>query len=271
MFDDEKNPSSAPSNLPFAPDSRSGTPAPSAPAAPSTPNALSAGLLRRKDADAETATPAASAAPAAEGGVPGAPPAQPTMAAMAYATKEPVLGKILATVLTIVLVGGLGFGGWYGYTKILKPLLNKTPGTAPTTTVVSTDTAVPTPQSTSSAVTPLPTTSIRNDINNETILFGEQTDTDADNLSDRREREIGTDEYVADTDQDELADGDEVLIWGTDPRNPDTDGDGHRDGHEILHGYSPLGSGRLLAPPATQPTTSAPMSAPEPTTPVPSL
>lgn len=43
-----------------------------------------------------------------------------------------------------------------------------------------------------------------------------------------------------DTDMDGLSDGDELLIWGTDPSNPDTDQDGLTDGEEVALGSQPL-------------------------------
>ena len=58
-------------------------------------------------------------------------------------------------------------------------------------------------------------------------------DSDGDGLSDSKEIEIGTDPYNADTDGDNLTDGEEVLEYKTDPLNPDTDGDGLSDGLEV--------------------------------------
>lgn len=78
------------------------------------------------------------------------------------------------------------------------------------------------------------------------VLFGGQIDTDGDGIDDSIEQTIGTDPQVADTDKDELSDGDEILIWKTNPLNPDTDGDGYLDGVEVRSGYSPLGSGKLF-------------------------
>ena len=61
-----------------------------------------------------------------------------------------------------------------------------------------------------------------------------QEDTDGDGLINAREIEIGTDPTKADTDGDELSDGNEVNQFGTDPLKPDTDGDGLSDGEEAL-------------------------------------
>ncbi len=57
-------------------------------------------------------------------------------------------------------------------------------------------------------------------------------DSDHDGVSDKAERERGTNPCLADTDSDSLLDGDELNV-GTDPRNADTDGDGLRDGDEV--------------------------------------
>lgn len=69
-------------------------------------------------------------------------------------------------------------------------------------------------------------------------------DTDKDGLTDIRERELGTDPKLADTDGDGVNDGDEVSTFGTNPMNPDTDGDGYTDGVEMKNGYNPRGSGK---------------------------
>jgi len=58
-------------------------------------------------------------------------------------------------------------------------------------------------------------------------------DTDHDGLSDKREKEIGTDPKIADTDGDALTDGDEVNKYRTDPLKPDTDSDALTDGNEV--------------------------------------
>ena len=47
-------------------------------------------------------------------------------------------------------------------------------------------------------------------------------------------------ESVGDYDWDGLSDGDEILIYGTDPLIPDSDYDGLKDGVEINNGFDPL-------------------------------
>ncbi|MCX6138848.1 MAG: OmpA family protein [Ignavibacteriales bacterium] len=69
------------------------------------------------------------------------------------------------------------------------------------------------------------------------VFAGESEDADNDNdgLSNRIERQIGTDPNMSDTDGDGLSDGAEFLVYHTDPLNPDTDGDGLTDGDEVLN------------------------------------
>lgn len=75
----------------------------------------------------------------------------------------------------------------------------------------------------------------------EIVAVGASADTDADGLSDEREREIETDPFDPDTDNDELSDGEEVLTYETDPLNPDSDWDMLEDGAEVLkHETDPL-------------------------------
>jgi hypothetical protein len=71
-------------------------------------------------------------------------------------------------------------------------------------------------------------------------------DSDGDGLSDEDEEIRGTNPQSADTDSDNLSDGEEVNVYGTDPTNPDTDGDSYLDGDEVKAGYNPNGEGRLL-------------------------
>jgi hypothetical protein len=59
-------------------------------------------------------------------------------------------------------------------------------------------------------------------------------DSDADNYLDAAELEVGLDPSDPDSDDDGVADGDEVNIYGTDPFNGDSDGDGASDGEELF-------------------------------------
>ncbi len=74
------------------------------------------------------------------------------------------------------------------------------------------------------------------------ILFqtGTGPDPDEDGLADGAEVNVyGTDPDIADTDGDGLSDGDEVNVHGTDPLLADTDGDGFNDGVEVAAGTDP--------------------------------
>lgn len=66
------------------------------------------------------------------------------------------------------------------------------------------------------------------------------SDTDADGLSDKRERELGTNLRAADTDGDGLSDRREVVELGTAPLRRDTDDDGLTDDCELLNEMGPL-------------------------------
>lgn len=75
-------------------------------------------------------------------------------------------------------------------------------------------------------------------------------DTDSDGLTDDMEVSYGTDPLKADSDNDNLMDGEEVQTYQTDPLNFDTDGDGFSDGQEVKNGYNPKGSGKLFEIPS---------------------
>ncbi|MCZ7670130.1 MAG: hypothetical protein M5U34_24625 [Chloroflexi bacterium] len=49
----------------------------------------------------------------------------------------------------------------------------------------------------------------------------------------------GTNPLNRDTDRDALIDGDEVKIWGTNPLLWDTSGDGISDGEAVARGLNP--------------------------------
>lgn len=59
------------------------------------------------------------------------------------------------------------------------------------------------------------------------------SDPDGDGLTNKEEKELGTDPRVADSDGDRLNDGTEVRTYKTSPLNADSDGDGIGDGDEV--------------------------------------
>ncbi len=210
-------------------------------------DALSAGVLKRKAPDAPSGVTQSNQSASFSYGAsqPGA--NQP----LGYPAKEPVIGRIILFVLTGLVIVGLAIGGWWVYSRFFK----KAPATTPTQTEQTTP-APTTPEPTTPVVTtPAPTeatSGISNEIKNDTVLFGESVDTDRDSLPDTQEQQLGTSASIADTDKDGLSDGEEVLVWKTNPLNPDTDGDGYVDGDEVRNGYNPLGPGKLTQPsPAT--------------------
>lgn len=255
MFDDQNNGPTPPVNLPTEPEDmfsgveRNGN----AGEVSEIPDALSSGLLKKK-------TPTAAIPPSLL-------PVNEERDAGNYKMSGPILGKIILGVVVVLLLGGLAYGSWWFFygRKInvveVKNLIDNTQSNNQTDTV-------------SPVETTQPTTSLPSQMNNDQILFGEGVDLDRDGLDDVREKEIGTNPQIADTDGDGLndgdevtvyktsplntdtdgdglSDGDEVLIWKTDPLNPDSDGDGYPDGTEVKNGYSPLGPGKLFSPAST--------------------
>lgn len=269
MFD-ENQPNQGgmpPANLPTEPvDMFAGVD--DAPSPKSLPDALSAGLLKPKSAAdaASTATRAPFVSSPAAGPVAGM--------SVAYKIKEPILGKIILGLTAVVVLAALAYGGYWAYTRwgvegtdveSSGGELTDIPIAAPAVTedetsldaILAKDKVVSATSTTSTlgAADTADLSQVPVDMNNDKILFGEPVDGDKDGLDDIRERELGTNENRADTDGDGLSDGDEVLVFKTDPLNPDTDGDTYPDGKEISFGYNPLGPGKL---PAGISTTTAP-------------
>ncbi|MFC7141493.1 hypothetical protein ACFQMA_16850 [Halosimplex aquaticum] len=89
-------------------------------------------------------------------------------------------------------------------------------------------------------------------------------DSDGDGLADAREREVGTDPTLPDSDDDGLTDESEVDQFDTDPLRLDTDGDSVNDSEEVTtHGTDPavndsdgdgLADGREVTSLRTEPT-----------------
>lgn len=175
-----------------------------------------------------------------------------------YQVKEPTLTRGIITVLVIVVIlGVLGGGGWWIYNSFIKtstpvqeqvqaPLVDMETPPAEEPVVVPVEPAAeePVPADTNPA-------DIAQDVVDDQVLFGEPIDKDGDGLDDTKEAELGTDPNNWDTDGDLLGDGDEVLVWKTDPLKPDTDGDGYKDGAEVKSGYNPNGPGKIFTVPTS--------------------
>lgn len=79
-----------------------------------------------------------------------------------------------------------------------------------------------------------------NDLQSETVEYGEKDDIDEDGLTNKQETEYMTNILKSDTDEDGLSDYEEVVTYHTDPLKNDTDGDGILDINEIRLGLDPL-------------------------------
>lgn len=71
-------------------------------------------------------------------------------------------------------------------------------------------------------------------------------DYDEDGLTNIEEYQIGTNPILKDSDLDDLLDGKEENIYGTNPINEDTDSDGANDGDEVRLGTDPLTANRTF-------------------------
>ncbi len=74
---------------------------------------------------------------------------------------------------------------------------------------------------------------------NDNDITDDMEDPDSDGLDNYEEMINLTSPTVADTDKDDLSDGDEINVYKTDPLNPDTDGDGVLDGDEVAFKLDP--------------------------------
>jgi hypothetical protein len=253
MFDDipTKN-INPPDNLPTEPEDMFAEVEGEATPANEAPSALDAGILHKK--------------------VPGAGSRVQTvprdMNNVDYHVSEPVLGKIIMTIIILVIAGAVGYGAWRIYDFVqngsssteTKDTKNNEANTS--ADLGETEETTENQNEESDELTAAPageTTASSTEITSsteETAREEEWIDTDKDGLTDSREEELGLSAFNADTDNDDLSDGDEVLIWKTDPLNPDTDGDKYLDGEEVHNGYSPLGPGKLFGTDSTTNTAS---------------
>lgn len=220
--------------------------------APVPSSALGAGILKPKQSEAPRTVDY------------GVPPAQPAgQAPEMYKIKEPALTRgLIMIVIVLVVVAILGGGGWWIYSSFIKQDNNLDIGIVPTeyvspiinvgSAVIAPDENQPLDGGSETAAVPaedMTAAETASDVIDDKILFGEPVDKDGDSLDDSKEKEIGTDPANWDTDNDELSDGDEVLIWQTDPLNPDSDNDSYLDGAEVKSGYNPKGQGKIFEVP----------------------
>lgn len=165
-----------------------------------------------------------------------------------YAVRGPILGKVFMVIIILAIAGGAGYGSWRLYSYLNSGDSVIVP--AGDNTAPATETQTPTAQTPEVSNTGTPIDTIVTPATTSTeageVLPGEPIDTDKDGLDDVREEELGTNMTNSDTDDDGLTDGDEFIIWKTDPKNPDTDGDSYLDGDEVKNGYNPLGPGKLF-------------------------
>lgn len=219
----------------------------SEPTVQSPASALGAGILRPKQLEAP---------PAVDYGA-GSTASQPPDV---YKIKEPALTRGLITiVIVLVVVAILGGGGWWIYSSFIKTDSSLNLGAEVEAPLIETEEAVVAPSEEEPLITvgggettieESAATSAAVDVIDDQILFGEPVDKDGDSLDDLKEKELGTDPANWDTDNDELGDGDEILIWQTDPLNPDSDGDSYLDGAEVKNGYNPKGAGKIFEVPS---------------------
>lgn len=153
-------------------------------------------------------TPPTPAAPKSGAQLPTKLPTKPTKEKKPINTK-----KIVKIAIIVIVILVIGFAIFYGVNTLTS---QKTSDAVPAT-------------GTETGVTP-PT---------EQESPPETLDSDGDGLSDARERELRTNRYSPDSDNDGLFDKEEVDVYKTNPLQSDTDGDGILDGDEVRQGTDP--------------------------------
>lgn len=172
--------------------------------------------------------------------------------------RSPLLWPAVAAVVVLLLVGGF---------FLLRPLLNDDDNGATTLTETTTGEATPDAggmaTQTAVAVAQEELASAQAQATSLALTAAVEGDLDADGLTNDQEGPLGSDPSDADSDDDGLKDGDEVLIYATNVRNrdsdgdllidfdeintyktnpngSDSDGDGASDGLEVAQGSDPL-------------------------------
>lgn len=161
--------------------------------------------------------------------------------------KEPRLSHGIMMTIMIVVVGFILVGsGWFVYQVFMKedettePIVDNQIDDVP----VQNDIPV-LPSNENQPLEEVTILTTSSDAVDQEIILGESIDSDGDGVKDNREVELGTNPSNWDSDNDGLGDGEELLIWHTNPKNDDTDGDTYKDGTEVKAGYNPSGPGKL--------------------------
>lgn len=145
--------------------------------------------------------------------------------------------KIIIPIIVVVLAG-LGVGGWYIYKSITK--------------IATPDVVVETPTEQKPTEDPDTTTTpewLARYFGAETCTIkstcADKSDPDKDGLTNKEEFEIGTDPNNPDSDSDGIADGDEHHIFNSDPLISRTYRDGQYNDADFVKGGYDIGSNNL--------------------------
>lgn len=157
--------------------------------------------------------------------------------------------RVLSLLIAVVVLAGLGAGGYWAYGKFFSgqnqviPQLNlNQPATDNTNEGADVNNPPSNGNEQPAANENVNTNPPANENVNQVIIL----DSDKDGLTDDEERTYGTDLTEPDSDGDGLFDKEEIKIYKTNPLDPDTDNDGYLDGAEVKGGYNPSGQGKLL-------------------------
>ncbi|MGD8786641.1 MAG: hypothetical protein PVJ60_04390 [Phycisphaerales bacterium] len=165
----------------------------------------------------------------------------PVVPEASSAPKESSFKKIVALVILILGLGGIGYGSYWAITEYI---LTSPEESAEITGQMET-TEKPATTDEEPVMTEPAQTAPEDNEQEPDAAPSNLLDTDNDGLTDQEEIGLGTDLSNVDSDDDGLFDREEVRTYGTDPLNSDSDGDGFLDGEEVKEGYNPLGPGRL--------------------------
>ncbi len=133
-----------------------------------------------------------------------------------FEEKKPAkIKKLIMIVAGLLLVAGLAYGGYFGWTKYQQSTAFKKEAQKAENLI----------------------NNQQEESKTENIIINK--DADADGLSDQEEIKLGTDINKIDTDNDGLSDREEANVYKTNPLNADTDGDGFSDGQEVKSNYNP--------------------------------